>query len=60
MHTLIVYQEDLSYFEDGGEDGDENDEFCILLLFSKRIYWTLRMVMRMRMIITITITMTTR
>ena len=24
MHTLIVYQEDLSYFEDGDEDGDEN------------------------------------
>ena len=45
---MIVYQEDLSYSEDGDED-DEDDESCILTLFSKRIYHTLRMVMRMRM-----------
>ena len=49
MHTLIVCQEDLSYFQDGDEDEDENDESCILSLFSKKIYHTFRMVMRMRM-----------
>ena len=26
VHTLIVYQEDLSYFEDGDEDDDEDNE----------------------------------
>ena len=45
---MIVYQEDLSFFEDGDED-DEDDESFILLLFTKRIYLTLRLVMRMRM-----------
>ena len=45
---MIVFQEDLSFFEDGDED-DEDDESCILTLFSKRIYHILRMVMRMRM-----------
>ena len=61
MHTFIVFQDDLSYFEDGDEDEDENDE----LLYSHCLYSDLLdsedMGMKtMRMIITITITMTTR
>ena len=26
VHTLIVYQEDLAYFEDGDENDDEDNE----------------------------------
>ena len=45
MHTLIVYQEDLSHFEDGDQDEDENDELCILSLFTQMINWTPEKVM---------------
>ena len=51
MHTLIVYQEDLSYFEDGDHDedvddkDDEEDESQLLSLFSMIINLTSEKVM---------------
>ena len=51
VHTLIVYQKDLSYFEDGDHDedvddkDDEEDESQLLSLFSMIINLTSEKVM---------------